>query len=90
MTAASALTRGVRLPFLAQYSMTMEMQAAPQPSFCCLTKGTSSQMALGTAAMATLARLTPTTTRLAREKLRMAYATKMSVTRRAVAIAMIM
>src|SRR5205814_6286819 len=47
MCAASALLSAEPCCWRNQYCMTMAMLAAPQPSFSCLMKGTSSQMAEG-------------------------------------------
>src|SRR2546430_8538075 len=52
MCAASALLSAGRPCWRAQYCITMAMLAAPQASFSCLMKGTSSQTAEGWAGSA--------------------------------------
>src|SRR6266849_6745089 len=53
MRAASAIGFAAPPCCCCQYCITMAMLAAPQPSFCCFTNGTSSQRLEGLAAKST-------------------------------------
>src|SRR5919204_5779698 len=56
MCCGSALSPAACPACCSQYCITMATLAEPQPSFCCFTKGTSSQTPGGSAASSTLQR----------------------------------